>query len=189
MSKVKPLRKMLQIKIVLEGSKPLIWRRIVVPNDTSLDKLHEVIQITMGWTDSHLHQFICSHEYYGIPEDEFMTETKDETGVKLGKFLKREKDQILYEYDFGDGWAHEVILEKVIPLEGKTKIYCIKGVGACPPEDCGGMHGYYHMLEVLRDKNNPEYEDILEWLGEEFDSNHFELAETNEMLDKYLNKA
>ena len=188
MSKVKPLRKMLQIKIVLQGSKPLIWRRIVVPNDTSLDKLHEVIQITMGWTDTHLHQFICNHDFYGIPDDEFMTETKNETGVNLSKFLKREKDKILYEYDFGDDWLHEVILEKVTPFEGTMKIHCTKGVGTCPPEDCGGIHGYYHMLEVLRNENNPEYDDILEWLGEELDPNYFELAETNEMLDKYLNK-
>ena len=182
MSRVKSLRKMFQVKIVLKGSKPPIWRRILLPNDTSLDKLHEIIQITMGWTDTHLHQFTCNDDYYCIPDDEFITEAKDERGVKLSKFLKREKDHILYEYDFGDDWLHEVILEKVMPFTGKSKIYCLKGVGACPPEDCGGIPGYYHMLEVLSNENNPEYEEILEWLGEEFDANYFPLAETNEIL-------
>ncbi len=188
MKKVKSLRKMFPIKIVLQGSKPPIWRRVIIPGDISLDKLHEIIQITMGWTDTHLHQFICNHDYYGLPDDDYMTEMKDETGVKISNFLKREKDKMLYEYDFGDDWLHEIILEKVKPFAGKTEICCLKGEGACPPEDCGGIHGYCHMLEGISNKNNPEYEDILEFLGEEFDPNYFELAETNEILNKYFNK-
>ena len=109
-------------------------------------------------------------------------------GLKNSNFLRKEKDKILYEYDFGDDWLHEVILEKIKPFAGKAKTYFIRGVGACPPEDCGGIYGYYRMLEVISNENNPEYEDIFEWFGEDFDPNYFELAETNEILDKYFNK-
>ncbi len=178
---------MLQLKIVLKGSKPPIWRRLLIPNNTSLDKLHDIIQIAMGWTDMHLHQFICNSEYYEIPNEDGITDTKNEIGVKVSKFLKKEKDIIVYEYDFGDGWLHEVILEKIIPFERNSKTCCMKGVGACPPEDCGGIFGYYHMLEVLSDEKHPEYDDMLEWLGEGFDAKYFDLKETNEMLDEYVN--
>lgn len=183
MSKIKTLRNLFQIKILLKGSKPKIWRRVLVPSDLSLDKLHVVVQDAMGWLDGHLHQFICNDEYYGI-SDEFCPELKNEKKVKLSSFLKKEKDKIYYEYDFGDGWFHEITLEKVLPFEGNTKIRCIKGVRACPPEDCGGIYGYYHLLEVIRDENNPEYDDMIDWLGDDFDPEYFDLNETNKILEK-----
>jgi len=187
MSKVKTLRNVFQMKVILKGSKPPIWRRVLIPSDITLDRLHKVIQICMGWTDTHLHQFICRREYYGVPDDDSATEVKNEIGVKIFKWLKKEKDRIFYEYDFGDSWLHEIVLEKLLPYERKTKISCMKGVRACPPEDCGGIYGYCDMIRVLSDENNPEYEDMKEWVGEDFDPEYFNITETNKLLDKYVN--
>lgn len=190
MSVVELFRDVFQLKIILKGSKPPIWRRIVAPGDTSLDKLHEIIQIAMGWTDSHMHQYICNGTYYCIPyDDDPIVDMVDERGVKINKLLKKEKDKIFYEYDFGDGWLHEITLEKITGAAGKSKVRCLKGVGACPPEDCGGLWGYYDLLEVVKDENNPDYAEMLEWLGEGFDPDFYDLTVTNVVLDKYINKA
>ncbi len=176
--------KAFQIKITLRRSKPPIWRRVLVPEDITLDTLHEVIQICMGWTDTHLHQFVCGDTAYGVPDPEFPSGAKDEEGVRVKKFLKKEKSKIIYEYDFGDYWVHDVLLEKVTPCEKQQKIKCLKGVGGCPPEDCGGVYGYYHMLEVLSDPGHPEHDDIKEWIGDSVDMGSFDLDETNAVLDE-----
>lgn len=147
-----------QIKVTLRGSKPPIWRRIQVPGDISLGKLHRILQIVMGWTDSHLHQFIVGRTYYGQPDPNYGSdlEMRNESRVKLQQIAPGEKFKFIYEYDFGDSWEHELLIEKILPPE--TGVYyprCLTGKRACPPEDCGGVWGYADFLDAIRDPNYP----------------------------------
>ena len=175
-----------QIKISLAGATPPIWRTVLVPGDIRLDALHNVIQLAMGWTDSHLHQFIANKKFYGMPDDDLEMEMEDETKYKLAQLLKKEKDVLVYEYDFGDSWEHIILLEKILPFDGKTALpVCIKGKRARPPEDCGGIWGYKDLLETLADPKHPDHDDMLEWLGGEFDPEAFDLADINDDLAEY----
>ena len=188
---VKNLRSIYQLKITLKDSKPPIWRRILVPSNVNLGEFHLILQIVLGWTDSHLHQFISGRTMYGTPVDEFggdlEMEGEDETQYKLSQLLKREKDSLNYEYDFGDGWEHKIVLEKILPYDGSVKVpTCIKGKRACPPEDCGGIWGYDNLLEVIKDPSHPEHEEMLEWIGGEFDPEFFDIEETNSTLIEYF---
>ncbi len=180
-------KKTYQIQIALRGSKPKIWRRILVPSDLLLSDFHKIIQTTMGWTNSHLHQFIKGRTFYTrkMSGDDFWGEMDilDYSKMKLSDLLKKEKDKIIYEYDFGDGWEHDIILEKIdISEENKNIPTCLTGKNSCPPEDCGGIWGYLDMLEILKHPDHEEYEEYTEWLGEEFDPKYFDKAEINEML-------
>jgi hypothetical protein len=181
-----------QIKITLKGSKPKIWRRLLVPSELQLSDFHSVIQIAMGWTDSHLHQFIKNRTFYTLKMkgDDFWGDMNnvDYKGMKISDLLQSEKEKIVYEYDFGDGWEHEVLLEKIIPVENKLKFpVCLAGKMNCPPEDCGGIWGYENMLQILKQPDHEEYEEFKEWLGEEFDPEYFDVEEVNEVLrsEKY----
>ncbi len=178
-------KKTLQIQIVLRGSKPKIWRRILVPSDLLLPDFHKIIQTTMGWTNTHLHQFIKNRTFYIQKDDDFWEETNnvDYSEVKISDLLKKEKDKIIYEYDFGDGWEHDIILEKIdTNRENQNIPVCLDGKNNCPPEDCGGIWGYSEMLEILKHPDHEQYEEYLEWLGEEFDPKYFDKNEINEML-------
>lgn len=188
---VKNLRSIYQLKITLKGSKPPIWRRILVPSNIDLGEFHGILQIVLGWTDSHLHQFISGRTMYGTPVDEFGVdlemECEDETKYKLSQLLKRGKDSLNYEYDFGDGWEHKIVLEKILPYDGSVKVpTCIKGKRACPLEDCGGIWGYDNLLEVIKDPSHPEHREMLEWIGGEFDPEFFDIEETNSTLIEYF---
>jgi hypothetical protein len=172
-----------QIKVTLEYSKPPIWRRFLVPGDITLAKLHYVLQMVMGWTNSHLHQFIVGGTYYGEPHPDYGFEMRDERRVRLNQIAPREGFKFGYEYDFGDSWLHQVLVEKVLPPEpGQRYPVCIKGRRACPPEDVGGVWGYDDFLEAIRDPDHPEHEDYWEWIGGEFDPEAFDLDEINELL-------
>ena len=182
----KQLRNIYQIKISLIGAKPPIWRTVLVPSNLKLAAFHEVIQVAMGWTNSHLHQFIANNVFYGIPDDDFELEMEDESKYKLSQLLKKEKESLIYEYDFGDSWEHKILLEKILPYDTKTALpVCIKGKRACPPEDCGGIWGYEELLETISNPKHPDHEDMLEWLGGEFDPEEFDLEEINEDLAEY----
>lgn len=187
---IKQLRSTYQLKISLEGTKPPIWRRLLVNSDIKLDTFHLALQITMGWTNSHLHQFISKDQkFYGIKDDEFAIEgfeMQDETTTRLSQLLKAEKDHIIYEYDFGDGWMHKVILEKILAFDPDKKLpYCVTGKRACPPEDCGGIWGYADLLEILKNPEHEEYAEMIEWLGGEFDPAYLARRETNQLLLEY----
>jgi Plasmid pRiA4b ORF-3-like protein len=185
-----------QLKITLKGSKPSIWRRVLVPGNMRLSRLHDVIQIAMGWTDSHLHQFIVGTRsactYFGVPDPEATyvgDKTLNERRYAVADLAPIPKKKFIYEYDFGDGWEHEVIAEKILPRDPVFKCpVCLAGANACPPEDCGGIYGYYNKLDILADPKHPEHEDIKEWIGEEFDSTRFDLSEINAELRR-LKKA
>jgi len=173
-----------QIKVTLEGSKPPIWRRLLVRSDITLGDLHDIIQAAFGWWDYHLHQFIVGDTYFGVPNpdyDDYM-EMNDEQGVMLNQIAPREGFKFRYEYDFGDSWLHLVLLEKILPPEpGQDYPLCIKGRRAGPPEDVGGIWGYYSYLEAIRDPKHPEHDEYLEWRGE-FDPEAFDLEKINAAL-------
>ncbi|VGO20035.1 plasmid pRiA4b ORF-3 family protein [Pontiella sulfatireligans] len=174
-----------QLKVSLKGAKPPIWRRILVPSATELNDLHYIIQATMGWKNCHLYQFKQGGTFYlPDPEDDFMGfggfDTEDSAGVRIGVLLRKEKQKIVYEYDFGDSWVHEILLEKITePEDGLAYPICIKGMRACPPEDCGGLWGYYNLLEILDHPKCEEYEQMLEWVGGKIDPEAFDLAAAN----------
>ncbi|MFZ2089326.1 MAG: plasmid pRiA4b ORF-3 family protein [Desulfobaccales bacterium] len=175
-----------RLKVTLKGSKPPIWRRIEVPGNITLAKLHRILQVAMGWYGHHLHSFKIGVIYYEEPDPFFdsglsMVEKKDEKRVKLQQVVLREKMKFLYEYDFGDGWEHEILVEKILPMtEENRQPRCLKGVKACPPEDIGGIWGYYDFLEIMEDPKHPEHEDMMAWIGGEFDPDEFDLDLVNE---------
>ncbi len=172
-----------QIKLTLRHVSPSVWRRVEVPADIKLGKLHRVLQAVMGWTDSHLHAFRIGRDVYGIPDRDYPDdETVNERNVRLDQ-IAGEGDKLIYEYDFGDGWVHELKIEKTIPADPAVRSpRCIGGARACPPEDCGGPPGYEHLLEVLRDPKHEEHEDMREWIGRDFDPEEFDLEAVNRAL-------
>ena len=173
-----------QIKVTLNGSKPPIWRRILVADATTLSKLHTILQTVMGWTDSHLHHFIIDDEFYGEPDDEFGDmETKNEKHYHLNQFVDRKGFKFIYEYDFGDSWEHTILVEAILPIE-ENALYpcCIEGKRACPPEDVGGVWGYDDFLKAISNPKHPEHNRMLEWVGGDFDPEQFDLYEVNERL-------
>lgn len=181
-----------QLKITLKWSKPPIWRRVVVRADMPLDHLHGLIQIAMGWTDSHLHQFIAgsgfARTFYGRPDPEFAdmgSETLNEKRYTVADLALAAKKKFIYEYDFGDGWQHEVVVEKVLPPDPAFKHpVCLAGANACPPEDCGGIGGYYNLLEIMADPKHPEHADMKDWIGGELNAAQFDLNEVNAVLKR-----
>lgn len=181
--------KIYQLKITLVGSKPPIWRRFLVKSDTLLSDLHLIIQTTMGWTNSHLHQFIIGNDsfqpdYEGMDDDGY---SQPYTDKRLNDFLENENSKLVYEYDFGDSWNHEIVLEKILE-EDKNTFYpvCTDGKNTCPVEDCGGIWGYEDLVKVLKNKKHPEHEEMKEWLGleedEDFDPKEFNKEYINESL-------
>lgn len=172
-----------QLKVTLKDSKPPIWRRVQVASDVSLAKLHQILQVAMGWTDSHLHQFVVGQTYYGIPDPGFDFEVEDERRARLNQVAPGVKKKFIYEYDFGDGWQHEIAVEKILqPEPGVRYPVCLAGKRACPPEDCGGVWGYESFLEIIRDLKHPEHDEMLEWAEGEFDSEAFDLNSVNQDL-------
>ncbi|WP_293008903.1 plasmid pRiA4b ORF-3 family protein [Nitrosomonas sp.] len=183
----KSLRSIYQLKVTLKGMRPPIWRRILVASTTKLDDIHLILQIVMGWTNSHLHEFIQGRDRYGEPDEDFPSDAQDETRYRLDQILKQEKGKLIYLYDFGDGWEHEVVLEKILPFETSATLpICLKGRRACPPEDIGGIGGYMMFLDAISDPAHPEHEVMLEWIAEDiegsFDPETFDLAEVNQLL-------
>ncbi|MBI4192690.1 MAG: plasmid pRiA4b ORF-3 family protein [Betaproteobacteria bacterium] len=174
---------MYQIKVTLNGIRPPVWRRLLVLSSLSLRDVHDILQVAIGWTDSHLHQFVAKGTFYGEPDPEFGMERLDETRVRLDQVLRTEKNAMTYEYDFGDSWQHKIVLEKVLANpEARFVPSCLAGARACPPEDCGGIWGYANLLKIISDSSHPEHAEMLEWLGDEFDPERFDISETNSIL-------
>lgn len=184
-SKTRSTARIYRLKITLRGTIPPVWRRVLVPGDVTLDRIHRVLQIVMGWTDSHLHQFHVGDVRYGdlaLDEgDELGLE--DERKARLSRIAPEEGDHFIYEYDFGDSWMHEVVVEQISPAD-RDEIYplCIGGRGACPPEDVGGIGGYYGFLEAIGDPEHPEHDSWLTWIGGEFDHAVFDYRTVNHVL-------
>jgi hypothetical protein len=178
-----------------------------------LGDLHEVIQIVMGWTNSHLHQFIIRDPRPKLPREELralgqsgqldalairlrrdrylsdprfeVEETEDESKVMLSEVAPAVKSKFIYEYDFGDGWEHLIEVVKIgPPVEAVKYPMCIAGKGACPPEDCGGIWGYYEMLEAVKDPRHERHGEFVEWLRHDFDPERFDLEKVNVTLGR-----
>lgn len=179
------------LRVSLEGIEPLIWRRLQVPGSASLGWLHAVIQVAMGWTNSHLHQFLVGKRIYSDPSfeiDEFEDSPRvlDENKTAIHEIVPRAKSTFVYEYDFGDSWDHRITVEKILdadPAEGKPA-RCLDGERACPPEDCGGVWGYEDLLKIIRNPKHEEYESMMEWLDGTFDPGAFD----RDKINKYLRK-
>ncbi len=173
-----------RLKVTLIDSKPPIWRRLLVRGDTPLAKLHTILQVAMGWYDSHLHTFTVRGNDYAVPDPEWMSPMRDERKVTLAGLKLTPRSRLRYEYDMGDGWEHEILVEAVTEAETARprRATCLNGKRACPPEDVGGTGGYEYFLEAIRDANHKEHKDMLEWIGREFDPEAFSVAETDEDL-------
>ena len=172
-----------QFKITLKKIKPVVWRRIQVPEDYTFWDLHVAIQDSFGWLDYHLHEFEMMDPQrekitaIGIPDEEgpFDKEILPGWNLKISDWFSRSNRSAHYTYDFGDNWEHIVKLEKVLSRkEGIKYPTCIDGKQACPPEDCGGPWGYENLLKILKNPDHEEYEDWLHWVGGKFDPKFFD---------------
>ena len=203
-----------RLRVVLAGVDPLVWRQVDVPVSFTLHALHGVIQASMGWLDCHLHEFRVDGQRFGDPEadedalfgtpeqvrerlraeglddraiDEMLERTElllNEDGVQLGDLTSGRFVSFEYEYDFGDGWRHVIIVEEFGPPErGVGYPRCVAGSRACPSEDVGAPRGYSQMLEASADEAHEDHERYCEWLGGEWDAERFDLAGANDALD------
>jgi hypothetical protein len=173
MSKAAP-KTVHQLKITLRSVKPPVWRRVVVRSDVKLSELAPLLESTMGWYGGHLHQFEAAGKRYGEPDPDWGA-VRDERGRKLATVLPEVGSSMRFDYDFGDGWEHDVVVEAIEPAErGVRYPRLLAGKRACLPEDCGGPWGYQNLLEALADPKHPDHGDLTEWVGGEFDPEHFD---------------
>jgi hypothetical protein len=175
-----------QLKVTLLGTNPPIWRRLLVPADMTLAQLHDVLQVAMGWEDGHMHEFSSGQRRFGRPDPEDrpmgLTSSENQRAVRLSRILVRVGSKAIYTYDFGDSWEHSIVLEKRLPVD-LNAVYpvCTDGQLACPPEDCGGIPGFYDLVEALGDPNHERHEEMLDWIGD-FDPQAFSVDQVNRML-------
>ncbi|MDR1287210.1 MAG: plasmid pRiA4b ORF-3 family protein [Treponema sp.] len=177
------------LRASIEGTTPSIWRELSVPADCTLGDLHGILQIAFGWENGHMHSFTVNSARYGMMMEDMGfddgDDVADEDDVCLDDLNLRAKQKFSYLYDFGDSWEHEIRVSKIIPPEDEkrdlTRPRCLGGQRAGPPEDSGGVWGYESMLEILKDPNHKEYEEIHEWAGD-FDPEYFSLEKTNARL-------
>jgi hypothetical protein len=175
-----------QIKVVLLETDPPIWRRFVVPSSVTLHRLHLILQGVMGWTNSHLYRFKIGTKEYGEPDpDNAFCELdfKNSRRTKLWEVVTKGGSTFQYEYDFGDSWIHMLLIEGILEGEpGKLYPVCLAGERACPPEDCGGTYGYADLLEIIKNPNDEQYQDMMTWLGGRFDPEAFDIDIVNVKL-------
>jgi len=173
-----------QIKVTITGTRPPIWRRLLVPADMTLAHLHTILQIAFGWQESHLHEFRVGQRSYGPPDPmDFgfggplaISEKKTFVGDVLGK----KGAKAVYTYDFGDSWDHAITVEQVLPPDPAIRYpLCVAGKLHGPPEDCGGLPGFYNFLEAIADANHPDHDDMTEWYDADFDPLAFSVDEVN----------
>jgi len=177
------LRDLYQLRVSLNDVEPPIWRRLLVSSSTDLALLHEIIQVTMGWSEVHPHQFTAGTRQFGVPDEDFGDSLTTERGIRIGSLLKSENQTISYEYDFSDAWEHTILLEKILPYKpGESGPACINGSRCCPPEDVGGAWGYKEFLEAYTDPEHPDHKERTEWARRYFDPERFDITEVNKRL-------
>jgi hypothetical protein len=175
------------LRIELLDITPTVWRRVLVPPTIRLPVLHRVFQTALGWTNSHLHEFVIGGQRYSTNDPDMIAELnqKDERRVVLEKALGHEARCFDYVYDFGDDWHHVVLLdERYARLDPAAPMRCLDGENACPPDDVGGPHGYAEFLNAVADPKHEEHTDFLAWVGGRFDPSHFDRAAVNAALAK-----
>lgn len=181
-----------QLKCKLQHTKPAVFRTFLVDCSINFYELHHILQIVMGWYNCHLFNFKY-HDYYlelpNVADDEYDTfgrfQKVDPRKIILSEFFISPKNSINYTYDFGDNWQHEILLQKIIESNDvSTSLpFCIKGKYACPPEDCGSIPGYYNIIDVMSNPKHREYKSYVEWLGDPFDMEGFDIDFVNEELN------
>jgi len=175
----------LQFRIVLEGIEPAVWRRIQVPANFTLARLHRVVQAAMGWLDYHLHQFTIAGRVYSVPDPEDEHEVINERAVRLSDLQLSPGDRLEYLYDFGDDWQHVVRLEEVLKGDADDLTpRCLGGAQSTPPEDVGGALGYEEFLLALADPDHEGHAEMKSWIGQSFDPRRFSVEEANQRLRK-----
>ena len=179
--------KLYELHVELEDIHPRIWRKILVPGSIKLPKLHDLLQLVMGWTDSHLHSFQFGEKTYSAayPDLDELDELDmlDEKKKSLESAMNGSLDEFIYVYDFGDNWRH-LIQPRLIGKQNTEWLYplCIAGERAAPPDDVGSVTGYINFLEAIADPKHPEHQDMLTWIGGAFDPNGFDLNAINRTL-------
>jgi len=165
-----------QLKVTLRQVRPPVWRRILVDSSTTLVKLSGILEAAMGWYGGHMHAFDSDGVTYGQPDPDW--DVRDERKVRVGAVIPDVGSKMRWDYDFGDGWEHDVVVEAVLDRDSALRYpNCIGGRRACPPDDCGGPYGYAEMLEALGDPGHPRHEEIAEWMPPRFDPGHFDARE------------
>ncbi len=187
-----------RLKIDLCNISPAIWREFIIPSDLTLENLHVVIQTVMGWTNSHLHQYIKDGTYYTVryESDDYWDELGcvDYKGMKICDLLCNKGDIIQYLYDLGDSWMHSLELTDIIDSPSFDDpdnadfhyLECLAGERRCPPEDCGGIGGFYEILNILQNPSHEKYESYIVWLGKNYDPEQFDLNSVNKRLTSFL---
>jgi hypothetical protein len=184
-----------QVRVELAKVTPTVWRRLLVPGDVMLAKLHRIVQASMGWSDSHLYAFRVGGTVYGDLDDDSDDDFDDpDDGEGDGATLSvlealealealDERDELLYEYDFGDGWQHTIAAEEIRPQLNALKFaVCLGGERACPPEGVGGPEGYRAFLVAIGDPGHQDHRALTEWVGGSFDPARFDVAAANVAL-------
>ena len=185
------MQEIIQLKISLTHSKPLIWRQILIHKDITFFELHHIIQIVMGWGSYHLYEFKLEGYRIGEVDEEEKNngygsdEVLDSTTIKISDVVTQSKDIINYLYDFGDGWKHRLKVEKFHGID-KVLNYpnCIDGQMNCPPEDCGGIGSFYHCIDVLKDKKHPDHKEVNQWFNKKYNPEQFDKEKINRKLIK-----
>jgi hypothetical protein len=173
----------LECQIGLIDSEPLIWRRFCISERASLARLHTVIQVVMGWKNQHSYEFRLANDRYTDATVSTADQYQDATAYTLADCGLQPGSQLLYLYDFGDGWLHRVVVEARSPLSPESPLpVCLDGEQACPPENSGGVWGYEGLLERLNDPDDPEYEELLDAIGIDFDPDKFDIQAVNQQL-------
>jgi hypothetical protein len=173
-----------QLRIKLEYAEPEVWRRILVPATITFRSLHTTLNAVMGWYDSHLHLFNIADEYIGDKEFDDEDAWLSERKMRLIDFLGM-VETFRYEYDFGDGWIHEVEIEDIIKADPNEKYpLCIDGKNACPPEDCGGPPGFETFKKIMANTRHREHKSMREWLGHPWVPDRFILDLANRSIPR-----
>jgi hypothetical protein len=179
-----------RIKVGLLEVSPLVWRRFLIPSSVTLNRLHLVLQDIMGWQNYHLYQFQIGPYKYSVPDpddDSGELDFKDSRRTKLGKLIIEKNQTFIYEYDFGDRWIHQLLIEDILKRDRENQYpVCLEGENSCPPEDSGGPFGYSDIIEIIQNPANPEYKDVRLWLGKGFDPRKFDLKLVNKRLSRTL---
>jgi hypothetical protein len=180
-----------QFKIQLQNIQdPPVWRRVLVPADITFDEFHQIIQAAFGWENYHMYSFSksgwSSPVFYKIPDDEDDEKVEDSSETSISEVFTKAKQTFTYIYDFGDDWKHRILLEGILDEQLIAPI-CTAGKGACPPEDCGGVTGYYNLIDILSNPKDPEHKEMKSWLGlgknGQWDANAFDINIANERIN------
>lgn len=180
-----------RVRVALEEIEPPIWRRFDIASDLTLDRVHEVLQLVMGWSNYHLDSFVSGDDPHDPGAERYLDRGSIDEGllgvdvqlVRLDQVLVEPGERLWYQYDFGDDWLHALDLEEVRTRAANEPVaHCLAGERACPPEDCGGTPGFQELLDTLAGPPGPERDRMRTWAGEDYDPEHFDVEHVNDAI-------